>query len=83
MTKTSREISLAIKTTMAQIINSILVPVIVNVYYEKNIYYKNGLVYDVFFLTITTSLVPPILQLLNFGYLIGKFIAWYKKRPCK
>lgn len=67
---------------MAQITNIILVPVIVNVYYESNIYYKNGLVYDIFFLAVTNALVPPILQLLNFGYLIGRLIAWYKKRPC-
>lgn len=74
---------MAIKTVLAQIINSILIPVIVDVYYLKNIYFANGLVTDVYYMAITNAILPPVLTLVNSTYLISRIKAWYKKRPCK
>ena len=44
-TRTNREISYALKSIIAQLMNSILVPVIANLYIRRNIYLANGLVY--------------------------------------
>jgi hypothetical protein len=45
VTQTNREISYALKSIVAQLMNSILVPVISNIYIKKNIYNQNGLVH--------------------------------------
>ena len=82
MTKTSRYISLAIKTVLAQLINSILIPVIVDVDYLENIYLGNGLVQDVYYMAIN-AILPPALTLINSTYLISIIKAWYNKSPCK
>lgn len=62
--------------------NSILVPVITNIYIEKNIYEVNGLVYDVFYLALTNALLPPLIKIIDAEYLVMKIIACWKKRPC-
>ena len=59
-THTNYQIGLALKTIMAQLMNSILVPAITNIYIKNNIYEANGQVYDIFFLAITNSFLPPI-----------------------
>lgn len=63
--------------------NSILVPFITNYMVKKNLYYQNGLTYDIFSLALTNALIPPILQWVNIPHLVNRLIAWYKQRPCK
>jgi hypothetical protein len=81
-TVTKHQISLSIKSIAAQLMNSILVPVITNIYIEKNIYEVNGLVYDVFYLALTSALLPPLLKIIDAEYLVMRVMACWKKRPC-
>jgi hypothetical protein len=47
-------------------INTILIPIITAYYVKnKNFYYENGLVDNIFLLSVSTILVPPILLLIN------------------
>lgn len=69
--------SLAIKSVLAQLINSILVPMFANYFIKSNIYDKNGLADDIFMLGITSSLIPPIMKFVDIGYYIGKIMTWY------
>jgi hypothetical protein len=67
---------------MAQLMNSILVPLITNILVKDNLYNENGLIYDIFFLGLTNSLLPPLLQFLNIGHIVNRFVAWWQARPC-
>lgn len=65
-TETYRQASLLIKSVVAQMINTILIPIITAYYVKnKNFYYQNGLVDNIFMLSITTIIVPPILLIIN------------------
>lgn len=81
--RTNREISLALKSIMAQLMNSVLVPLITNILVKKNVYNENGLIFDVFSLGLTNALIPPILQFVNIGHIINRFMSWFMSRPCK
>ncbi len=63
-TQNQHQTSLGIKTVLAQLINSILIPIIVGVYIKKNLYNINGLAQDVFLLGITNALIMPLLKVL-------------------
>lgn len=78
---TKHQTSLAIKSVLAQLINSILVPIIANYYIKSNIYDKNGLADDVFMLGLTNALVAPILKYFDGYYLFVRIMAWYYKKP--
>ena len=81
-TKTNREISYALKSIMAQLMNSVLVPVITNILVKDNLYNENGLIYDIFTLALTNSFLPPILQFINFPYIVNRIKACWSCRPC-
>ncbi len=78
---TNYQISLAIKTVLAQIINSIFIPIVADYFIKKNIYEENGLIEDIFILGITNSLMYPIAKLINPSYLFKYFYAKYKLIP--
>ena len=60
------QISIAIKSVVAQVINSIIVPFLVNYYIkDRDIFGKSGLVEDIFILSISSSLVPPLIRLFD------------------
>ena len=61
--------------------NSILVPVISNLYIKKNIFNEQGLVDEIFYLAITNTVVPPILQFVNIGHIVNRTMAWFRGRP--
>ena len=65
----------------ALLINSILIPILVNVLVEGNYYGNNGLAYDIFFLGISNALVSPIFKILDIYYFFTRIKAWYKNRP--
>ena len=81
-TATYREASLAVKSIIAQMINSIVIPVI-TAYEIKggNIYETSGLVDNVFLLGITTAFVPPIVVLFDPYNLFMKIMRCIKSRP--
>lgn len=60
------QISIAIKSVIAQLVNSIFVPVMTSYYIKNNdIFGASGLVEDIFILGITNSLVPPIVRIID------------------
>ena len=61
----SYQMSIAVKSIAAQLINSICVPIIVNYYIEDNIFESSGLVEDIFILALASSLVPPFVRLID------------------
>lgn len=64
------QISLAIKSICAQLLNSIMTPIIVNYYIKGgNIYEESGLIEDVFILSITSSFMPPLVRLIDPYYI--------------
>jgi hypothetical protein len=69
--------SLAIKSVLAQLINSIVVPMFANYFIKSNIYEKNGLADDIFMLGLTNSFVPPIMKFIDISYFIQIITAWY------
>ena len=80
--KTNQQISLMMKTVLAQLTNSIVIPVITNIYIEDNIYLTNGLIYDIFYLSLTNALLPPLLKIIDLEHQIGKIMKCYYSRPC-
>lgn len=79
---TKYQTSLAIKSIIAALINSILIPMIVNFYIKVDIYGENGLASDVFMLGLTNSLVAPILKLIDISYIINRLTKWWFSKPC-
>jgi hypothetical protein len=59
------QISIAVKSVIVQLINSIAVPVLVNYYLKSNIFGPSGLCEDIFVLGIATCFVPPIIKLID------------------
>jgi hypothetical protein len=81
-TQTNHQTSLAIKSILAQLVNSILIPIIANYFIKnQNIYSPNGLADDIFIFSITNSLVAPILKIIDGGYFFSRIMAQYKNRP--
>ena len=65
-TETYRQASLLIKSVIAQMINTILIPIITAYYVKnRNFYYENGLVDNIFMLSISTIVVPPLVLIIN------------------
>jgi len=70
-----------LKTAFAVLINSILIPIIVNKTLKYNLYGKDGLAQDVYYLPITIALLAPILKIIDPKFLIKKAMSWYYNRP--
>lgn len=60
------QISIAIKSVLVQLINSIAVPILVNFYLkDANVFGRSGLIEDIFVLSIASSFVPPLVRLID------------------
>jgi hypothetical protein len=79
-TSTDRQASLAFKSIIAQMINSILTPVITAYYIKTDtgVYQTGGLVDNIFMMGITNSLVPPVLLFFDPYNLLMKLIRCIK-----
>lgn len=82
-TFTKYQTSLALKSIFAGLINSILIPVIVNYYIKEDVYGQNGLASDVFMLGLTNSFVAPILKLIDISYIINRLLKYISSKPSK
>ncbi len=80
-TETERQASLAIKSILAQMVNSIIIPVITAYYIKGNLYRTSGLVDNIFMLGISTIILPPVLVFVDFSALFFKLIKCLKSRP--
>lgn len=78
---TNHQISVHIKTVLAQLINSIFIPIIVNYFIKENIYAENGLIQDIFIFGIALALVYPLGKFINPAYLVRYFYARWKLWP--
>ena len=65
-THTMFETSVANKAIIAQVINSVIINIFVNIMTKKH-FGKGGLAEDVFFLSITSAILPPITRACGFG----------------
>jgi uncharacterized membrane protein len=73
--------SLGIKAVLAVLVNSILIPIIVNKFLKSNLYGVDGLAHDVFYLAITNSFLSPFLKIFNPSYYVYRAMRWYYNRP--
>ena len=62
-------------------VNSILIPVITAYYIKGNLYEVSGLVDNIFMLSITTSIIPPLLVLFDPYHIFMKIMRCIKSRP--
>lgn len=81
-TASHREGSLAVKSIIAQMINTIVIPVVTAYEIKKDVYSSSGLVNNVFYLGVTTSIVPAIMMLINPYNIFMKILRCIKSRPC-
>ncbi len=82
-TETKHQASLGFKSTLAQLINSILVPMIVNAVIKQKIYDQNGLAADIFMLGMTNAFVGPAIKVFDPGYIINRLLKWMKSSPSR
>lgn len=81
-TNNTYQISLAYKSITAQLLNSILIPIIVNIYIKSdNVYGQSGLTEDIFILAITNSFFPPLVRLIDPYYIFVYLKYNYYNRP--
>lgn len=80
-TSTYHQASLGFKAVWALLINSILIPILVNWFFKENLFGINGLAYDVFYLGITNSFLSPLLKIFDGYYYFTRFLNWYKNHP--
>lgn len=80
-TATYREASLAVKSIVAQMVNSIVIPVITAYEIKNNVYSTSGLVDNVFMLGISMAIVPPIMVFVDPYNLFMKVLRCLKSRP--
>ena len=80
VTQTDYQSSLAVKAIIAQLINTIIIPILVNRFLKNHnyLYEKSGLAEDVFLLGITNSFLGPILKIIDMNYFYMKYFRiWY------
>lgn len=82
-TETKHQASLGFKSTLAQLINSILVPMIVNAVIKQKIYDQNGLAADVFMLGLTNAFVGPAIKVFDPGFIVNRLLKWWKTGPAR
>lgn len=80
-TETDHQASLAVKAIFASLINSILIPMMVNRFIKKNIYEENGLASDVFMLGLTNSFLSPGLKLVDPNFIVNRLLKWKASWP--
>lgn len=81
-TATYREGSLSVKSIIAQMINSIVIPVVTAYKIKEDVYSTSGLVNNIFLLGITTTIIPPLVLAIDPYNLFMKVMRCIKSRPC-
>ena len=80
-TASYREASLAVKSILAQMINSIVIPVITAYEIKNNVYSTSGLVDNIFMLGISMTIIPPMMVFIDPFNLFMKLMRCLKSRP--
>lgn len=68
---------------MAQLINSIVIPIAINKIVKKNLYGVDGLADDVFYQALTFAILTPLLKVINPNYIKYLIVRWWNNRPWK
>lgn len=73
------QISISVKSIIAQSLNSIFVPIMVNYYIkDENIFGVSGLAEDIFVLGVASSFMGPLLKLVDpWNIFLGLRYKWY------
>ena len=82
-TETKHQASLGFKSTLAQLINSILVPMVVNllIHGGTQVDKRNDLANNIFMLGLTNAFVSPALKVFDIGYIINRIMKSIKADP--
>lgn len=78
---TKYEISVAKRSVVAIAINSIFIPLIVNIVFINDFYKEEILAFDVFVLSFTNSFLLPIVKLINMSEIVFKFKKYLATSP--
>lgn len=77
-TSSDQVISTVNKTIIAQALNSIALPIIVNLVLQNQMFGRDGLISQVLDYVISNCLVPIALLLVDPGYWIKKALLWFR-----
>ena len=83
-THTDYQSSYAVKAIFAQLINTILIPILVNRFLKKEnyIYTTSGLAEDIFLLGLSSAFIKPLITMFDPYYFFIKYLkVWYYDRP--
>ena len=62
--------------------NSILIPILINLIYRENIYGVDGLANDVFFFALTNAVLSVLLKIINISFILNRLSKWYSNLIC-
>ena len=83
-TATGYQASLAVKSILAQVINSIAVPIVANYLIEdKNLFETNGLATEVIYISILGSFLPPLLKIFDPYYFFLRLKSKFYRESIK
>lgn len=80
---TEEQTSLAKKSIIALLINSCVIPFLINRFVKRNIFGVEGLADDVLFLSLYNAVFNPILKVISLSYLFSQFFHWAKSSLSK
>ena len=83
VSSTSIQIGLALKSIFAQFVNSVILPILVSIYVQNDMFQSDGLTVDIFYLAVTNAFLRPVLKLIDIGYIIRNIKLWFVNRPCR
>ena len=80
-TYTREQTSIGVKSIIAVLLNSIVVPFVVNKAIKDNLYGGDGLADVIFFQAVTSALLTPAMKIANPSYFIYLAKRWWYNRP--
>ena len=80
-TYTSQQTSIGVKSILAQIVNSVAIPLGVALIFKKPMYGSNGFADNVFYQAATNAILYPVQKLLNIHYALIKAKKERDSRP--
>jgi hypothetical protein len=84
VTRSQIQINFAFKGTLALLINSIVIPILVSYFFkDKNLYGINGLAYDIFYLGIINSFLYPIIRIFDIEYVFFRLVKKFQNSPTR
>lgn len=76
------QVSLTVKSVIAQLLNCVVLPLVAAYYIKRNIYGSKGLAEDVLYFSVSNALLSPLLRILDPSYYYYRARKWWVSRPC-